>query len=1039
MAFRRTRGSHGVAAILAMAGTLVFNAFGIAQPPPVALPTATAEQATFFESKVRPVLVTQCVPCHGPSLQSGGVRLDNPADVRKTLVVGDPESSHLVRVMRHDGKVKMPPDGKRPASEIAVLTEWVRMGAPWPTAAPKKTAAAPSGAWWAFRPVKRVPPPRTKNLTWPTSPTDRFLLAALEAGGLTPAPPAGKRALIRRAYFDLTGLPPTPAQVESFVADRSPDAFARVVDRLLASPQYGERWARHWLDVVRYADSNGLDENKAFAYAWRYRDWVVRALNQDKPYDQFLREQLAGDLLESGNDENLRNERLTATGFLTLGAKVLAEQDKPKMVMDIVDEQIDVTARATMGLSIACARCHDHKFDPISTRDYYALAGIFKSTRTMKNLGFVSEWNERSLTTKELEEARRKHADSLKPLQAAVEKARADGNAELSAGLRRDADRYVKAGLELARQPGILLSLAEAKDRPDLPARQTIEATSFVRGNAARDTDHYGKGIGVIITNGTPVTAEWDIDVPTAGRYQFELRYAAEESRPVRLLINGKLVRENAAGGVTGSWMPEGQRWDPVGIFDFVAGKNTIRIERLDGPIPHFHRLLLVAPRRTAPPAGGDKPLTAEDIAKRDGLIPEVVRRFAARLVDFDTPDAARPTVHTDDTLYAPPTRPEERFSDAARAALKQAQETLDAARKKEPAIPIVMAVEEEMKPADVRVHLRGDTQTLGDMVPRGYPVVLTRACPPNPADPINDKSSGRLAFARWLTDSRHPLTARVAVNRTWQHLFGEGLVSTPDNWGLTGEKPSHPALLDYLASTFVNEDGWSQKKLLRRLMLSSAYRMSSVSPIAAKAARVDPSNRLLWRMNRRRLEAEPFRDSLLYVAGKLDMTMGGTLLTTPNNDYVTNDQSNDQAQYGAPRRSLYLPVIRNAIFGFFQAFDFGDATIVNARRSSTTVAPQALYLLNSPLAREAARSFAGSLTDAPQAPATDEARVRQAYYRALSRPPSPTEVRRSLTYLARFDAALTAHEADPEKRRKRVWENYCQALFATNEFCYID
>lgn len=993
-------------------------------------PRVTPEQAAFFETKIRPVLADNCFACHGETLQQGGLRADSRAALLKggtsgpAIIPGQPDRSPLVTVLHYDGKIKMPPSGKLKPAEIAALGEWVRRGAPWPEARASGAAGGYKTAqrWWSFVPVKKPALPAVKDTGWAKSPIDRFVLAKLEANGLIPAPPADRRTLIRRVYFDLIGLPPTPDEVAAFVADRSPDAYARVVERLLASPHYGERWARHWLDVARYADSNGLDENKAFAHAWRYRDYVVRALNTDKPYDQFIQEQLAGDLMPT-DDEALRNDRITATGFLTLGAKVLAEQDKPKLVMDIVDEQIEVTSKAVMGLTVSCARCHDHKFDPVSTRDYYALAGIFKSTKTMKDLGFVSNWNERELRTKALDARIAAHQATLKPLQAAVQAATDQANTNLLAALRRDADRYLLAGWELSRQPGTV-SVAEAPLRAGDAPRQFVEAEKFDPGNAVRDTENYGKGIGVIHTGAAPTFAEWEITVPAAGSYQLELRYAAMETRPVRLVLNGKVARTDAAGQTTGSWNPDTQRWEPQGIFAFKAGSNTLRIER-DGPIPHFDKLLVVAMPDADPNVPA--PRSRDEIAKAHGLIPAVVQRWAERL----RRESEKPVLTEAEmaALLVLPEKPETFYGEDARAALKKATEQLTAAQAQAPPVPVVMAVEEG-KVENVRVHVRGDTQNLGDEVPRRFPTALAG----DRQTPIDSARSGRLDLARWLTRPEHPLTARVAVNRIWQHHFGDGLVRTPDNWGLRGEKPTHPELLDWLAVTFVAE-GWSLKKMHRRILFSATYQMSTVA--SAKSLRADPENRLLARSNRRRLEAEPFRDALLAVSGRLDRTLGGSLLTTPNNDYVTNDQSVNAAQYGAPRRSLYLPVIRNALFDLFQAFDFGDPTTVNARRASTTVAPQALLVLNSPFVQEQARAFADALLARPNQ--TDAQRTRQAYLKALGRSPTPEETKRAQRFLARYDAALAAAEKDAGKRRARAWQGLCHVLLASNEFIYVN
>ncbi|MBC8134906.1 MAG: DUF1549 domain-containing protein [Fibrella sp.] len=1021
-----------------IAGISAFAPRGLAFAPPEKMPPPDAADVAFFEKRVRPVLVEQCVSCHGPELQLGKVRLDTAEGLRATLVPGDPDKSRLLRAMHYNGPVKMPPSGKRPATEIAALTEWVKRGADYPIS---ETPGGKPATWdtptrtghWSFRPVRLPRVPTIPNMA---TPIDAFLQAKRQTQQLTPAPRADKRTLLRRASFDLVGLPPTPAEVDAFLADKSPDAYAKVIDRLLASPHYGERWGRHWLDMARYADSNGLDENIAFANAYRYRDWVIAATNRDKPYDVFIQEQIAGDLLDSGDNEQLRNDRLTATGFLTLGAKVLAEPDKEKMVMDIVDEQIDVTTKSVLGLTVACARCHDHKFDPISTRDYYALAGIFKSTKTMATLNTVAKINQRPLKTAALADAITTHAQKLKEGGKAVTDTRAAAVVALQDTLRSDEPKYLKAGWELAKRPGTVVSVADTPTQPGDPKRQFIQAVDYVRGNANRDSSNYGnKEVPVLNTTQTPFTAEWDITVPESGHYLLEIRYAAEESRPMRLLVNEVLISKEVAGSITGGWKPDAQQWEPQVIVPLTAGINRIKLERNDAA-PHLHRLMLVPA-----PAGGTTGSwtatkhAAEEIAKRDHLLPEVVLGYAVRAFYAATPEEARRRTGEGADLFRALGKPEPYFTGATGAAYKKATEGLDALRKKAPAYPVAMSVE-ETKPEDVRVHIRGNTQTLGEVAPRGFPVVLAKY----PSAPVSAQGSGRKELALWLTRSENPLTARVAVNRVWQHLFGTGLVRTPDNWGLRGEAPTHPELLDYLAATFVRQDDWSQKKLIRRIMLTDAYQMTSVVPHGEASFRKDPENRLLWRANRRRLEAEPFRDSLLFVAGQLDPRMGGTLLTTPDADYVTNDQSKDRGLYATKRRSIYLPVVRNSLYDLFQSFDFGDGATVNARRADTTVSPQALYALNSPLVRDAADSFAASLPAATaDSTKTDATRIQTAYRRAYGRWASASEVQRADAYLDQYVALSAALDPDPEQRRKKAWSSFCQTLLASNEFLYAN
>ncbi len=450
---------------------------------------------------------------------------------------------------------------------------------------------------------------------WPRSPIDHFILAKLEGAGLNPAPPASKRTLIRRATFDLTGLPPTVEEVNAFLADDSMDAFARVVDRLLASPRYGERWGRHWLDVARYADSNGLDENLAYASAYRYRDYVIDAFNRDKPFNRFVQEQIAGDLLAPEAPDR-PFEGLIATGFLCLGAKMLAEDDPMKMQMDIIDEQVDTIGRAFLGLTLGCARCHAHKFDPIPTEDYYALAGIFKSTKTMENFSVVASWQERPLATTEALEVQQEHQRKIADKQGEINRLIEKANKRLLGDARTHAGDYFTAAV-LQQEWAALLKTAKpiGADPQAIADRgaQVIEAENYTRGNVVKDTTTYGQGIGVIYNKGElPNVAEYDVPVEAAGIYQLEIRYAAAESRAVQVSINGELVKSEAAGSVTGSWNPDTQAWEIVGLFAFKSGLNTLRLERAQ-PFPHIDKLLVVPARDAdgkplgppAPPADG--------------------------------------------------------------------------------------------------------------------------------------------------------------------------------------------------------------------------------------------------------------------------------------------------------------------------------------------------------------------------------------------------------------------------------------------------
>ncbi|MBM3982249.1 MAG: DUF1553 domain-containing protein [Planctomycetes bacterium] len=773
---------------------------------------APPDAVAHFEKKVRPVLVEKCVSCHGPEKQKGGLRVDSRAalllggDRGPALVPDKPDKSLLLQVLAHDGEVKMPPKNKLPADQIAALREWVRAGAPWPDSAPvvvgppkggERAFTAEERAFWAFQPVRRPAVPDVRDAKADVrNPIDRFLLAKLSANGLTFAPPADRRALLRRVTFDLTGLPPTPEETEAFLKADAADAYEKVVDKLLASPAYGEKWGRRWLDVARYADSNGMDENLAYVNAWRYRDYVIRSLNADKPYDQFVKEQIAGDLLPGGTEAE-RADRLTATGFLVIGPKMLAEDDPMKMRMDIIDEQLDTVGQAFMGLTLGCARCHDHKFDPITTGDYYGLAGMFYSTKTMKNHSVVAAWNERAI--------------------------------------------------------------------------------------------------------GTPASA--------AARAEWEQKVAAAKAQLAR-------AQSPAVAAVAG-----------------------------------FASVPLV----------------------------------------------------------------------------RQQRDKVAAAEKAKPPGEEAMAVE-DAKGENLKVHLRGNHLTLGAEAPRRLPRVVAGDAPLA----LGSDRSGRKEFAEWLARPDNPLTARVMVNRVWAGHFGAGLVRTPDNFGRLGERPTHPELLDWLAAEFV-ANNWSMKHLHRLVVTSGAYRMSSRPNPAAGAK--DPDNRLLAHFPRRRLDAEEIRDGMLAVSGLLDRTAGGTLLKATPRQYVTGTGSRNYDGYAAPRRSVYLPVVRSAVYDVFQTLDFPDPSVPNGQRVATTIPTQALLLLNSALADQTAAAFAKAVLAVE---GDEAARVRTAYNRAYGRAPTAAELDTVLAYLKGSEGAADP-KATADERRLRAWRGLCRVLLASNEFVFVE
>jgi hypothetical protein len=674
------------------------------------------------------------------------------------------------------------------------------MGAPFPVATATPNAARRvhrDANHWAFQPPANPSLPTVSDITWPQSPIDPFVLAKLEAAGLAPALPVDRRTLIRRVTFDLTGLPPTPDEIEAFGAEARPDALERLVDRLLAAPAYGERWGRHWLDVARYADSNGLDENVAHGNAWRYRDYVVTAFNDDKPYDRFLTEQLAGDLLPAANQAE-RHEQLIATGFLAIGPKVLAEVDEAKMQMDIVDEQIDTVGRAFLGLTLGCARCHDHKFDPIDTADYYGLAGVFKSSRAMEHYKKVARWHENVLPSPD--------TDAIK----------VEYDAQLTLK-KKSLDSFV----------------AEADEK----------------------------------------------------------------------------VRASLSAGAT-------------------------------------------------------------------------------------LPDKL-------ETLYPKETKAE----------LKKLRDELAQFQKNPPDLPAAMGVA-EAQVADEAIHVRGNPIKLGEVVARHVPPAVRGPAAPQ----FSSSESGRRELAHWLIDAQHPLASRVLVNRVWRWHFGAGIVRTTDNFGLLGESPSHPELLDWLACRLMT-DGWSLKAMHRLILSSSSYQQSS-TPRHETIAR-DLENRLFGSANVRRLDAEEVRDALLAVSRQLDRALGGSLLKVKNRGYLFDHTSKDLSDYTSRRRSLYLPVIRNNVYDVFQLLDFPDPAITSGDRTMTTVAPQALLMLNSDLVMQSAADFGSALLVGS---GTDRERLERMYASAYGRPASAGEVAANTAFLAAADRSLTSTEPDADQRRQVDW-----------------
>ena len=1135
--------------LMAIAVTLYSNLIGaeerLSEQP-------LANDLEFFEGKVRPLLIARCRECHGEEKPQSNLRLDSREAILEggesgpAAVAGKPNESLLIDVLQYRGNIQMPPKAKLPEAEIAIFTEWVRRGMPWPESSRLMASkvGSKSGstgftdeqkAFWAFQHIRPVTLPNVVQEDWLRSPLDRFVLAGLESRMMRPAPAADKRTFIRRLTLDLIGLPPTRDEVADFLADTTPDNVERVIDRLLASPRYGERWARHWLDVARYADSNGLDENLAYGNAFRYRDYVIRVFQNDTPYDQFLTEQIAGDLLElrspvttdSSNSvaappnpwiaEN-SFDRLTATGFLSLGAKMLAEDDPVKMQMDIIDEQIDTLARSVMGLTLGCARCHDHKFDPISIEDYYSLAGIFKSTTTMENFSVVAKWQERPLATADQIHSRDELRQGANEQKKLLEQFLASSTDEVLNPARALVGSYLLAAT-FEQQRSIRLQNAQPRGafcigQPP-PAAILIEAEDYARGNVSKDRTTYGADIGVLVDRGeAPNFAEYDLDLDSAAVYQIELRYAAKESRQVKIFLNGQLIRIDGASKVTGAWTPDGQEWFVQAIVGLRVGRNVIRLEQPKA-FPHIDKLLLTREDESAntrlagltaqhtaaaqaivtatvitsvvqqwikyldqtkdEPASlltawhqfvASKQLTVEICNTTNGvgrllgdsqpasLIELAIRYQAlfddsvsawntltsreeghrAKALEDPLEERSRRILIDPQGPFGTPVDIESLFSDQVRKSLADRRAELTRRNGSIPNFPEVMSVS-DATPENLRIHLRGSHRTLGKEVPRRFPQIIAG----ENQNPLT-QGSGRLELAEWLTSASHPLTARVMANRVWLWHFGQGLVRSPDNFSSLGERASHPELLDWIACEFRGGNvrsprTWGLKSFHRKLISSATYRMSTQhNDVYAES---DPENRLMWRFHRRRMEVEVLRDSILAVSGAIDETPGGTSLTTPNRNYVTSTASINPAVYSSQRRSVYLPVVRSALYEFFSAFDFADPSTMNGQRDHTTVAPQALFMMNSEFVlRQCQTLYDQRLATSPSS--TSE-RITTLYELAYSRPPTASEISRASDYLAHFRAVTSQLLWNPNEVDSKAWVSLCRAVLAANEFLYIE
>ncbi|MDG1853668.1 MAG: DUF1553 domain-containing protein, partial [Verrucomicrobiales bacterium] len=778
----------------------------------------------------------------------------------------------------------MPPKKRLSKEQIIDLERWIAMGAPDPRGSKttskeqEKLNLEASRKFWSFQPIKKYEIPQPGNDSWPLSDIDRFILAEQEHNKITPVRKASAQTLLRRIHFDLTGLPPKPERIDRFLQEHSKNSQAAItalIDELLSSQDYGIRWGRHWLDVVRYADSTGGGRTALLDQAWRYRDYVVNSFNEDKPFNQFIKEQIAGDLIQGLTHEE-KKEGMIATGFLLLGPTNYELQDKSVLEMDIIDEQLDTIGKSFLGLTLGCARCHDHKFDPISSADYYGMAGILKSTKSVIHSN-VSTWNKRSLplSTKEKELADR--------LKLSIESKKKTIN-EIKTQLKGTTPKSVN----IKSLPGIVVDNEAAIKKGNWV--KSTHTNGFVSSNYIHDD---GKDKG-------SKSVTYTVNIKESGKYELRASYTSGTNREKKTPItvkhaegeNSLFINQTKAPPIDGSFIS-------LGSYQFNEG---------------IHEAVVISNKNTS----------------------AVVIADAIQFLNANNPPIAKPQLVEHQSKL--------------KEKLKKLEEELKRLQKKSPQSKKIIAVEDQKNPNDIHIAIRGNVHNKGLKTQRGFIEVIHRGAKPT----IEKGSSGRLQLADWIANKENPLTARVFVNRIWSHLFHQGIVSSTDNFGHMGQAPTNSKLLDHLASEFI-EDKWSVKDLIKKIILSRTYQLSSKTDSNNYVQ--DPGNKFLWKQNRRRLEAEAIRDSILSISGELEITKGGPSI-----------RPGTKTEYGYKfdtlRRSIYYPVFRNTLPEIMQVFDFADPNLVTGSRTTSSVPTQALFLMNNPFVREQSKMAAKKLMD---------------------------------------------------------------------------
>lgn len=996
------------------------------------------ESLAFFENEIRPLLVQHCVKCHGSNKPKSNLRLDVLAGALKggdsgpALVPGKADESLIIKAVRHTGDLKMPPKEKLADREIAALVKWIERGASWPDGETLRgkghalrggTITAKERAFWSFQSIKDPAPPRIEYGGIKND-IDRFVVQRLSQAKLKAAKPADRHALIRRATFDLTGLPPTPEDIQSFLEDRTPVAFQKVVDRLLNSRAYGERWGRHWLDVVRYADTAGETADYPTPLSYKYRNWVINAFNADMPYDQFVREQLAGDILAKktpGISSDRYKEMLTATGFIAISRRFGFDPENYHHLT--IQDTIDTVGQAFLGLSLGCARCHDHKYDPVNTADYYAWYGIFNSTR----YSFPgSEQKKRpydlfpTLPPKVFENEKAQHVEALAKIDAEIK--RLESMEKSPAGTWRDyiSKRRLKS---------------MAKDRDGHAGFQSWYTDSkpyqvpLVAVNTSAQTL---KVPGIVLPGKLVVHPQNKEGVGIAWRSPISGR--------VRVLGS---VQDAHDCGDSVAWFI-----DRLGSSGFKSvgngaiqrkGIQSIKPQQLDVKAGEFLQLA-VMPKTNHGCDLTQVEWTIEEVGgkRRWNLVDDVIGGFLKRnplpdrlgnpnvwffhQVDADRGESFAPTSPAELAKTNPANLERKLAQTEQRLAELRAQR--DAMKASGPNEFVYAAIDKD-QPKNARIQIRGDRQKFGNEVPRKNLEIMGD-------DPLpSGAGSGRLQLADWLTRDDNPLLARVMVNRIWQHHFGRGLVATENDFGTRGQRPTHPQLLDWLASQF-KARGYSVNAMHRLIMSSAAYQRSS--DFDADAFEIDPDATLLWRFNRRRLSAEEIRDAMLMISGDLDPTMGGAHPFPPVEKWGFTQHAPYYGVYQTKRRSVYLMQQRLKRHPFLALFDGADTNVSTARRSMTTVPTQALYLMNNEFVHQRAAALAKRVLSSANNEASS---IQLAWNLAFGRAPTLDERSDVATFIKKYIKAVG--EPDKAQAELKAWSAMARTVLTRNEFLYVD